>query len=115
MKRCKASRTTERNSGIIHNATVSLSKSLWSVSILYSRFPSSLADTSIPVTNRKKPTPPMQPIRMWRGKKLTSEPSLKIPRRKKTRPVRMELMAYEVMTVARTTFGSAVPVFAMIV
>jgi hypothetical protein len=54
---------------------------------------SSLADTSIPVRTRKTPTPPMQPRRILRGKKLTKSPSLNNPRKRKIMPVRIELRA----------------------
>jgi hypothetical protein len=64
---------------------------------MVSRFQSILesrpAETSRPVRKRKTPTPPMQPRRILRGKKLTRSPSLKKPRRRKIRPVKIELMA----------------------
>jgi len=100
--------------GTIHRGKVSSLKSCFNVVRLYSRFPSSLAETSIPVTKRKKPTPPIQPIKMWRGKKLTREPSLKAPRTKNTIPVKTELIAKAVIVVAKTTSGLSVPILAMI-
>ena len=65
------------------------------------------AETSIPVTNRKNPTPPMQPMRMCRGKKLTNVPSLKPPSKRNMRPVRIELRQYEVMVVAMIASGDS--------
>jgi hypothetical protein len=47
----------------------------------------SRVETVKPVTRRKTPTPPMQPTRMWRGKKPMSEPRRRKPSRKNEMPV----------------------------
>ena len=39
---------------------------------------------------RKTPTPPMHPMRMWRGKKPMRVPSRRAPRRKNVKPVRID-------------------------
>ena len=94
-----------RARGIVHRTRVAGLSSRSSVSKFQSRLESRPAETSMPVRNRNTPTPPMHPRSMLRGKKLTRPPSLKAPRRKKIMPVRTELRAYAVMTVAMTAAG----------
>lgn len=70
-----------RTRGNIHWGRVSGRVNSRSVSRLYSRLPSRRAETSKPVATRNQPTPPMQPIRMWRGMKPTMKPNSNLPMR----------------------------------
>jgi hypothetical protein len=52
---------------------------------------------------------------MWRGMNPTIYPNRHTPIKKKTAPVRIELIAYAVMVVEITSFGLSSPTVAMIV
>lgn len=70
---------TASMNGINQRGTVSACMSRFRVSKSYSRLPFIRAVTSKPVATRNQPTPPIQPIKMWRGMKPTMYPNLNLP------------------------------------
>lgn len=68
---------------------------------------SSRAETCSPVTNKKAPTPPIVPTRMWRGKNSLRRPSFITPRAPKARPVRMDERAKAIIVVATSVSSSS--------
>jgi hypothetical protein len=104
-KRFVTIRPIASSKGIIQRGIVSALKSFCKVGTVYSRDPGSRAETSTPVCRRKKPTPPMHPIRICLGKNPMRDPSLQVPIKKNTNPVRTELAENDRIVVAITDLG----------